>query len=77
MIKPRILTEAGHVAYRVFVSNLKGQLGRPTDRWDDNIVTCMSDCRRGIGLDIGFIVYLYTRLETRSNYGATVNLHNS
>jgi hypothetical protein len=30
----------------------------------------------GVGLDIGFIDHLYTRLGTTSNYSATANLHN-
>jgi hypothetical protein len=35
----------------------------------------MCDCRRGFGLDIGFIDHLYTRLGTIINYSATDNLH--
>jgi hypothetical protein len=42
-----------------------------------NISTCMRDYRRGFGLDIGFIDYLYTQLVSTSIYSPTLNLHTS
>jgi hypothetical protein len=36
----------------------------------------MSDSRRGLGLDIGFIDYFNTQLVTTLNHSATVNFHN-
>jgi hypothetical protein len=39
------------------------------------IVTCISDSRRGFGLDIGFIDHFNTRLETTLNYNAIADFH--
>jgi hypothetical protein len=39
------------------------------------IVTCMSDSRRGFGLDIGFIGHLYTQLVIILNHSAIAELH--
>jgi hypothetical protein len=35
----------------------------------------MDDITRGFGLDIAFIVHLYTQLGTTCNYSSTANLH--
>jgi hypothetical protein len=42
-----------------------------------NIVMCISDCRQGFGLEIGFSHHLTTQLVTTitSNYSAFANLH--
>jgi hypothetical protein len=37
-----------------------------------HIVTCMSDCRRDFGLDVGYIDHL---LVTTSNYNIVANFH--
>jgi hypothetical protein len=40
------------------------------------IITCMSDSRRGSGLDIGFNDHFNTQLVITSNYGAIANFKN-
>jgi hypothetical protein len=40
-----------------------------------NIVMCMSDYRRGFGLEIRFIDHFNTQLVTTLNYSAIANLH--
>jgi hypothetical protein len=39
------------------------------------IVTCMSDSRRGFGLEIGFIDHFNTGLMTTLNYSAIDDFH--
>jgi hypothetical protein len=39
------------------------------------IVTCMSDSRRGFGLEIGFIDHSNTRLVATLNYSITADFH--
>jgi hypothetical protein len=39
------------------------------------VVTCMSDYRRGFGLDVGLIEYFNTPLVITLNYNAIANLH--
>jgi hypothetical protein len=38
-----------------------------------HIVTCVSDCRQGLGLDIGFIEHLH--VVTTNNYNTITNFH--
>jgi hypothetical protein len=38
-----------------------------------NILTCMSDCRRGFGLKVGFADYL--QVVTTNNYNTIANFH--
>jgi hypothetical protein len=40
-----------------------------------NIVTWLSDCRWGYGLDIGFVGHLYTQLVITLNHSANANFH--
>jgi hypothetical protein len=46
----------------------------PYIRTSVNTVTCMSDCRRGFGLGIGFTDHLYTRFGTTNSYSAIANI---
>jgi hypothetical protein len=39
------------------------------------VVMCMSECRRGFGLDIGFIDHFNTQLTNTLNYSAIANFH--
>jgi hypothetical protein len=45
----------------------------PTGNMD--IVTCMSDSRRGFGLDVGFTDNFTTQLVITRNYSALADLH--
>jgi hypothetical protein len=40
-----------------------------------HIITCVSDSRRGFGLEIRCIVHFNSRLVTTLNYSSIVNLH--
>jgi hypothetical protein len=40
-----------------------------------NNITCMSDCRRGFGLDIGFIDHFGTQLVITLNYSTIADFH--
>jgi hypothetical protein len=83
MIKPRNMKWEGHVAHRGEKKNeywsLMGKpegkrlLRRPRYRWEDNIVTCISDCRWGVDLVNGFIDHLYLTLRTTSSYNIIVD----
>jgi hypothetical protein len=44
-------------------------------RWVDNIVTCKSNSWSGFGLDIVFIVHLYKKFISTSNYNSLNELH--
>jgi hypothetical protein len=48
---------------------------RPQEEPNFNIVTCMSDYRRGFELEIRFIGHFSTRLVTALNYSAIADLH--
>jgi hypothetical protein len=41
----------------------------------DSIVTCMSDCRRGLDWWLDLCEHLHTKLVTTSNYNAIAHLH--
>jgi hypothetical protein len=64
---PNLLTQADTVSETVCIFNMFNMM--------DNIVTSLSDSRRGFRLDIGFIDPL--RIVTTSNYNRLVQLHTS
>jgi hypothetical protein len=39
------------------------------------VVTCMSDCKRGFRLDLGFTAHFNTQLVISLNYRAIADLH--